>query len=139
MIVGAAPMYGKVVVKLRSEAVKDRTTIVFGDSFRHHPLLRGGFTWEDGKKLQRATDAVGDVLMTGNEYLASYHEAQVHGGLDLADIEEVAMPDSEYDRIQPSLWGDLGLEDRLIVYEDEEWDEFALPIIGRYKRYNNPK
>ena len=104
--------YGNVTIKLKKEA-RERTTIIFGDSYDRLYIQNAGTPVLLNKpnincicargedlstvdqiinKIKNATKMNEDMII--NEY--GYIEAQIHGGVYLKDIESIYFPD-KYD------------------------------------------
>lgn len=100
---GVVSSYGEVVVRL-NESVRDRTTITVGDSLARFdslagaparqvtadalPVDRSDFRAIASRLYQAKPEEALGILERG----VSYIEAQYHGGLRLADIDEIAFP-----------------------------------------------
>lgn len=131
-IVGAAPMYGKAAIFLDPNHIAHRTSFVFGDSFEHNQTLRGGLSWEDMRRLQAASESLGDMLGGSEGGVVAYHEGQIFGGLSPAAVARISIPESEYRPVHARALRELGLEDRVSLYEDVTWDTEAQPLIDIY-------
>ena len=141
--------YGHVAIRLK-DSVRDRTTFTFGDSFSLEggvlptPLVDPG--WQShgylggiisrgmvGRNPTKPTDGMG----WDNGW--SYIEAQVHGGVNIDDIDEIILPNRDdvehYDSI--TKWSDL---ERQLNASGVKWRVIGdpLPQFTKFTKHYGP-
>lgn len=86
---GGAFAYGMGFLKLKPEAIRERTNFVYDDSFG--PLVDYPFSWEQAAEAR--------AMLTLLEYNSPhrYIEAQVLGGVTLQDVESINIPQALID------------------------------------------
>lgn len=84
---GAAPRYGFSYVKLKTENIKDRTTIVYDDSF--NVFSDFPMTWD------QATEVKAMLNVLKHQTAHKYVEAQVLNGISRSDIESINISKAE--------------------------------------------
>lgn len=120
----ALSQYGQIQVVLRDH-VRDRTTAMFGDSLnnRHQgiPSPVNQPTWQSftpAWKSMVTQGLAGPVRDTDSPQFrhGNYAEAQVHGGVSLADIAEVVLPSNPPPALRKKL-DDAGVSWRVLTFK----------------------
>lgn len=103
-----AHRFGDFTVVLR-EDVKNRTTLIVGDSFNGANPVRLSSLMDGTSSIDDLTRAVNDydwaVIRSGDKSIKDvnvYWETQTHGGVTLDDIERLEVPDGWIDTLSPA-------------------------------------
>ncbi len=109
--------YGEVVVKLKKEAVINRTLFVVGDSINDAHDFNQKLAWNEAIKARKLLNNLIQDEQVDRRSLPGYIEAQIMGGVKLADIEEITLDKSE---ISPELqqYLDANREKMVLIEND---------------------
>jgi hypothetical protein len=101
--------YGEIAFRLKKDLVKDRTTVSMADSLNEEPWIKpapynnpdeGVFPMrlpkrsQEGKSQEQMYDAIkayDPLRYSSIRDLPSYAEAQIHGGISLADVDKIVL------------------------------------------------
>lgn len=121
----ALSQYGQIQIVLKDQ-VRDRTTAMFGDSLNNYrmgqPSPVNNPSWQSfspppGKSMMSRGLNDLDRKMDESAFRSgTYAEAQIHGGVTLADIDEVLFPTTPTAAVQKEL-NDAGVKWRVLNFK----------------------